>query len=496
MNTKGLVELIVLNIGLDAGLISSTTFSMMVVMALVTTFLTSPFVHYLYPYHRIVEFANQTPGKTNMLVAIRNKQSVPGITGLLSLISKSRPKKYRVTFARSRYTHETPNNLIGTEDEVLADASNSASILGMHVRTVEMPHLHSNDNSELVSQMVTLTNAKNTNFLFMIWRPDPSELVTDSSSERMSFDTNSTGRGTRGVDMESFVAVDDEHNVDMQKIPLGGTLVRRVVTHKRFKSNMCVLLDRGLQSSETNIIFLYSGTEHDAIAARLVKAMLHNPAVNVEIVVALAKPDALPLKKNKGKSAATSAASAAIAASAAEDPTLNTSGEIDSNTPTREKLLAKDPILNAFFNVPRAGTVSLSIIYRTRLNHALAHHITESNAGLVVTGTDLNWQLASKEGIIRHRIVTNTPQSYLFVAKCVGKNGGRIELPDDDDDDADLDASSEHAENAVLLENASKPNNLNTSADKDQIIEEPIAEASSAEASSEAQSSTTTSSSS
>lgn len=42
MNTRGLVELIVLNIGLDLKVIDSRLFSMLVVMALVTTFLTSP----------------------------------------------------------------------------------------------------------------------------------------------------------------------------------------------------------------------------------------------------------------------------------------------------------------------------------------------------------------------------------------------------------------------------------------------------------------------
>lgn len=42
MNTRGLVELIVLNIGLDLGVISPTLFAMFVIMALVTTFMTSP----------------------------------------------------------------------------------------------------------------------------------------------------------------------------------------------------------------------------------------------------------------------------------------------------------------------------------------------------------------------------------------------------------------------------------------------------------------------
>lgn len=42
MNTRGLMELIVLNIGLDLGVISPTLFAMMVIMALVTTLTTSP----------------------------------------------------------------------------------------------------------------------------------------------------------------------------------------------------------------------------------------------------------------------------------------------------------------------------------------------------------------------------------------------------------------------------------------------------------------------
>ena len=42
MNTRGLMELIVLNIGLDIGVLSPALFAMLVVMALVTTFATSP----------------------------------------------------------------------------------------------------------------------------------------------------------------------------------------------------------------------------------------------------------------------------------------------------------------------------------------------------------------------------------------------------------------------------------------------------------------------
>lgn len=50
MNTRGLVELIVLNLGMDAGILSIKTFSVMVIMCLFTTFITSPLVDYFYPY--------------------------------------------------------------------------------------------------------------------------------------------------------------------------------------------------------------------------------------------------------------------------------------------------------------------------------------------------------------------------------------------------------------------------------------------------------------
>ncbi len=49
MNTRGLTELIVLNIGLQLGVINDLLFAMLVIMALTTTFMTSPLVEWTYP---------------------------------------------------------------------------------------------------------------------------------------------------------------------------------------------------------------------------------------------------------------------------------------------------------------------------------------------------------------------------------------------------------------------------------------------------------------
>ncbi|KAK2590495.1 hypothetical protein QQS21_011828 [Conoideocrella luteorostrata] len=57
MSCKGLVELIVLNIGLQANILSTRTFTIFVVMALLTTFATTPIVTALYPpwYQKKIE---------------------------------------------------------------------------------------------------------------------------------------------------------------------------------------------------------------------------------------------------------------------------------------------------------------------------------------------------------------------------------------------------------------------------------------------------------
>lgn len=61
MNTRGLMELIVLNIGYDLGVLTPEVFAMLVLMALVTTFMTGPaldLINYIYPDKAIQETSN------------------------------------------------------------------------------------------------------------------------------------------------------------------------------------------------------------------------------------------------------------------------------------------------------------------------------------------------------------------------------------------------------------------------------------------------------
>ena len=52
MNTRGLMELIALNVGYDLGILSPAMFTMMVLMALATTAMTGPFLTLIDNWHR------------------------------------------------------------------------------------------------------------------------------------------------------------------------------------------------------------------------------------------------------------------------------------------------------------------------------------------------------------------------------------------------------------------------------------------------------------
>lgn len=80
MNTRGLMEVIVLNIGYEMGILPPTVFVMLVIMALVTTFMTAPLltlVHKIFPEKdKEAEFKKQkAQGIFRVLIALGNPEN-------------------------------------------------------------------------------------------------------------------------------------------------------------------------------------------------------------------------------------------------------------------------------------------------------------------------------------------------------------------------------------------------------------------------------------
>ncbi|XP_068651988.1 cation/H(+) antiporter 18-like [Aristolochia californica] len=91
MNTKGLVELIVLNIGKDRKVLNDQTFAVMVLMALFTTIITTPIVMAIYKparrpsgiyKHRTIERKDQGT-ELRMLACFHSSRNIPAIINLI-----------------------------------------------------------------------------------------------------------------------------------------------------------------------------------------------------------------------------------------------------------------------------------------------------------------------------------------------------------------------------------------------------------------------------
>ncbi|KAH0644412.1 hypothetical protein KY284_032296 [Solanum tuberosum] len=91
MNTKGLVELIVLNIGKDRGVLNDQTFAIMVLMALFTTFITSPIVVSVYKPVKlaITKYKNRTIERKDtskqlrIMTCFHSKKNIPAMINLI-----------------------------------------------------------------------------------------------------------------------------------------------------------------------------------------------------------------------------------------------------------------------------------------------------------------------------------------------------------------------------------------------------------------------------
>ncbi|KAH6783366.1 cation/H+ exchanger 18 [Perilla frutescens var. hirtella] len=93
MNTKGLVELIVLNIGKDRGVLNDQAFAIMVLMALFTTFITTPIVMAIYKparmaameyKHRTIQ-RKETNTQLRILSCFHTSRAIPSLINLMEV---------------------------------------------------------------------------------------------------------------------------------------------------------------------------------------------------------------------------------------------------------------------------------------------------------------------------------------------------------------------------------------------------------------------------
>ncbi len=144
MNTRGLMELVVLNIGYDLGILSPEIFVMMVIMALVTTFMTGPAMDLIekwFPEKKEQEkelaIEKAAPLPYRVLLSFGPPQKGRTLLWLADQMTFRNQKKVEITAL-----HLTPNTEIDYrtareyERESFKPLRQKAELLGIKVRTI------------------------------------------------------------------------------------------------------------------------------------------------------------------------------------------------------------------------------------------------------------------------------------------------------------------------------------------------------------------------
>ena len=141
MNTRGLMELVVLNIGYDLGILSPQVFSMMIIMALVTTFMTGPALDLISRLFKeksnpIAEKINQMR-KYKIILSFGNPDMGKSLLRLANSLIRKQKENASVTAL-----HLCPNNILHHynldeyEDESFAPVIYESEILNQKITTL------------------------------------------------------------------------------------------------------------------------------------------------------------------------------------------------------------------------------------------------------------------------------------------------------------------------------------------------------------------------
>jgi Kef-type K+ transport system membrane component KefB len=135
MNTRGLMELIVLNIGLELHVISPTLFAMLVLMALATTFATTPILHFIMPRRYLekeavaIEEASRMAAaaseRLGILVPVSHPSGVANLLNIALTMNSSAAPPPRV-LALVRSAESSVRSRLGETEELLAPSRSPA----------------------------------------------------------------------------------------------------------------------------------------------------------------------------------------------------------------------------------------------------------------------------------------------------------------------------------------------------------------------------------
>jgi Kef-type K+ transport system membrane component KefB len=190
MNTRGLTELVILNVGRELGLIGDTLFTMLVVMAVVTTVMTGPLLTYAYPKRRIARDIAEAEraalgdaATTRVLVVAKPETDSSALVEVaFGLLGPTRPAE--VVVAALEPQKEKLEMGSGLTDELaeMAATMERQQVLVKAGEDEGIPvRIMANPSGDLTGDLVALAEALAPQYL-VAWADDPSTpQVTDAT---------------------------------------------------------------------------------------------------------------------------------------------------------------------------------------------------------------------------------------------------------------------------------------------------------------------------
>jgi nucleotide-binding universal stress UspA family protein len=240
MNTRGLMELVILNIGKDLGVISEAVFAMMILMALVTTSATQPVLNLIYPARLAIEsMTRRRRGTFTVLIPV----AAPNSAAALARIAGA----------------------------VLGRGAERGSLLALHLlRPVEHDAFRSAAGESLspTNEALRLFNAQ------AEAQEIPVETIAFPSAD-IPHDIVTTAAG-KAADLVLM----GFHKPVWGRALLGGT-VHHVMSD--CPCDVAVFVDRGY-SSVSRVLVPYGGGQHDRLALELARRIARNTSASVTVL--------------------------------------------------------------------------------------------------------------------------------------------------------------------------------------------------------------------
>jgi len=333
MNTKGLVELIVLNIGLQYGVLSTKTFTIFVLMALFNTFITTPLVHFLWvkPGKAALDaIVPQKVDRYSVLLCVPDLRAGLGMVNVAHTLQggyeafkvkavylneiSERPSTYFFDIADKIHAPDLLGR--GTRDPLLEALRRHATDLNMEMKTKVLT------SHEMSEDMVRFAKKQNFDFVLLGWN-DPFVVEEGASAPRAS----SSGTGPISSLKNSIdIMLDKGVSSLFGPAPPSSQMVEQAVM--KIPSSVGVLIDKSAERPLPikRVIFAYNGYDYERAAVNLLLRMCGAMSI---VIINSSPAGSLNIPENRLESSETNSGEEELAI--LDSPPSITGGDLPHN---------------------------------------------------------------------------------------------------------------------------------------------------------------------